>query len=69
MTNGERDIDRREDLDGDGWQLIVVRSNGIHVEPLRTLERIADPMRACGAKIVPTRFCDEWHAHFPGRSI
>jgi Protein of unknown function (DUF559) len=64
-----RDIDRREDLDGDGWRLIVVRSNGIYVEPLRTLERIADAMRARGAKSVPTRFRDEWHSHFPGRSV
>jgi hypothetical protein len=64
-----RDIDRREDLDGDGWRLIVVRSNGIYVEPLRTLVRIADAMRARGAKSVPTRFRDEWRAHFPGRSV
>jgi hypothetical protein len=63
-----RDIDRREDLDGDGW-LIVVRSNGIHVEPLRTPKRIADAMRARGAKSVPTRFRDEWHSRFPGRSV
>jgi hypothetical protein len=64
-----RDIDRREDLDGDGWRLIVVRSNGIYVEPLRTLERIADAMRARGATSVPTRSRDEWHSHFPGRSV
>ncbi len=63
-----RDIDRREDLDGDGWRLIVVRSNGIYVQPQRTLERIADAMRARGAKGVPTRFRDEWRSHFPGRS-
>ena len=64
-----RDIARREDLDGDGWRLIVVRSTGIYVEPLRTLERIADAMRARGAKSVPNRFRDEWRAHFPGRSV
>ncbi len=63
-----RDIDRREDLDGDGWRLIVIRSNGIYVEPQRTLERIADAMRARGAKDVPTSFGDEWRSHFPGRS-
>ena len=63
-----RDLDRREDLDGEGWRIIVVRSSGIYVEPQRTLERIADAMRARGAQNVPTRFRDEWHSHFPGRS-
>jgi very-short-patch-repair endonuclease len=63
------DLDRREDLDGDGWRLIVVRSNGIYVEPQRTLERIADAMRSRGSQSVPTRFRDEWRSHFPGRSV
>lgn len=64
-----RDIDRREDLDGDGWRLLVIRSNGIYIEPQRTLDRIADAMRARGAKNVPKRFRDGWRSHFPGRSI
>lgn len=63
------DLDRREDLDGEGWRMIVVRANGIYVEPQRTLERIADAMRARGAKNVPRRFRDEWRSHFPGRSV
>jgi len=64
-----RDIDRREELDGDGWQLIVIQAKGIYVEPHRTLVRIADAMRARGARNVPTRFRDEWRSHFPGRSV
>ena len=64
-----RDLDRREDLDTEGWRMIVIRSNGIYVEPQRTLERIADAMRARGAQNLPTRFRDEWRSHFPGRSV
>jgi len=62
------DLDRRESLDRDGWRLIVIRSKGIYVEPQRTLERIADAMRARGARNVPKRFRTEWCRHFPGRS-
>ena len=64
----DHDIERRENLDGDGWRLIVIRSKGIYVEPRQTLERIADAMRAGGAPNVPRRFRDEWRRHFPGRS-
>ena len=64
----DRDLDRREDLDGNGWRLIVIRSKGIYVEPHRTLERIAEAMRARGARNVPTSLRDEWRSHFPGRS-
>ena len=63
----DHDIDRREDLDGEGWQMIVIRSKGIYVEPQRTLERIADAMRARGAQNLPTRLHDDWRSHFPGR--
>jgi len=41
-----RDIERREELDADGWRLIVVRSTGIYAEPGRTLERIVAAMVA-----------------------
>ena len=64
----EHDIDRREDLDGGGWRLIIVQSKGIYVEPGRTLERIVAAMRAQGAQNLPTRLRGEWRSHFPGRS-
>jgi hypothetical protein len=65
----DRDIDRREELDVEGWRLIVIRSKGIYAEPHRTLERIADAMRAQGSRDVPRRFRGEWRAHFPGRAV
>lgn len=62
-----RDIERREELDTDGWRLIVVRSAGIYTEPGRTLERIMDAMRERGARRLPRTLNREWERHFPGR--
>jgi hypothetical protein len=62
-----RDIDRREDLDADGWRLIIVRSTGIYVELGRTLERIVDALRSCGARGLPRTLTSDWQRHFPGR--
>jgi hypothetical protein len=57
------DIARREELDGLGLRIIVVESNGIYVEPLRTLERIRTALRERGVR-VPRTFRTEWTRHF-----
>lgn len=62
-----RDLDRREELDADGWRLIVVRAKGIYTEPGRTLELIVDAMRSCGARGLPATLTREWERYFPGR--
>ena len=62
-----RDIERREELDIDGWRLIVVRAAGIYTEPGRTLERIMDAMRDRGARRLPFTLNREWERYFPGR--
>jgi len=62
-----RDIERREQLDTDGWRLIVVRSAGIYTEPGTTLERIMDAMRERGAFRLPRTLNREWERYFPGR--
>jgi hypothetical protein len=58
------DITRREELDELGLRIIVVESNGIYVEPLRTLERIRSALRERGVR-VPRTFRAEWTRHFP----
>ena len=63
----DRDIDRREDLDRAGWRVVIIRSKGIYDEPDRTLRRIIDALRECGATGLPRRMRPEWRAHFPGR--
>ena len=59
------DIDRREELDGDQWRLIVVISRGIYREPLRTLQRVRSALTERGVR-VPARFATEWQRYFPG---
>jgi hypothetical protein len=60
----ERDVERREELDTDGWRLVVVLAKGIYREPARTLERVQDAMAAVG---LPGRVTSgEWKQHFPG---
>lgn len=60
----ERDVDRREGLDTDGWRLVVVLAKGIYREPARTLERVRRAMADVGMTGSVTS--DEWTRHFPG---
>ena len=59
------DIQRREDLDADGWRLVVVLSGDLYRGPARTLERIRSAARAQGVSL-PMR-SDEWCRYFPQR--
>jgi hypothetical protein len=43
------DIFRREELDQLRWRLVIVTSEGVYQEPLRTLERVRDALLECGA--------------------
>ena len=58
----EHDVDRREQLDEDGWRIVVVLAKGVYREPDRTLDRVERAMRAVGIA-VPQR-SREWEAHF-----
>ena len=57
------DIARREELDGLAWRLIVVESDGIYADPLRTLQRVRDALAERGVR-VPKVFKAEWTRHF-----
>lgn len=62
----ERDVERREELDSDGWRLVVVLAKGIYREPARTLERVQSAMVSLG---LPGRVTsEEWKQHFPGHA-
>lgn len=63
----ERDLERREGLDLDQWQLLVVTSKGIYREPGRTVERVWRTLRARGYRPLPARPGDAWRPHFTGR--
>jgi hypothetical protein len=61
------DIFRREELDQIRWRLVIVTSEGIYREPLRTLERVRDALVERGAKGIRRTFKPEWRLHFPTR--
>jgi hypothetical protein len=60
----QTDIARREELDRRGWRLVVITADGIYREPLRTLERVREALRDCGAMGLPKRFKPEWERYF-----
>lgn len=62
----QRDVERREELDTDGWRIVVVLAKGVYREPRRTLERVEAAMRSCGLGAQVSS--DEWRLHFPGWS-
>jgi very-short-patch-repair endonuclease len=62
-----RDISRREDLEGQGWRLIIVRSDDILRTPGTTVERIVEAMRAKGMSILAGVPTAEMTRHFAGR--
>jgi hypothetical protein len=61
------DVYRREELDQMRWRLVIVTSEGIYSEPLRTLERVRGALLECGATGVRRTFKPEWRLHFPDR--
>jgi hypothetical protein len=61
------DIFRREELDQMRWRLVIVTSEGIYRDPLRTLERVRDALLECGATGIRRTFKPQWKLHFPVR--
>lgn len=63
----ESDLERREAIDEDGWRILVVVARGIYAEPERTLARIFRLLQRRRLPGLPSRPCDQWRLHFPGR--
>jgi very-short-patch-repair endonuclease len=61
------DLERREGLDQEGWRILIVISDGIYADPLRTLHRVRTALEERGAR-VPKSFKQEWTRHFMVRS-
>ncbi len=58
----EADIDRREELDDEGYRVLVVTARGIFKQPERTLRRIQRQIQLLGGGAVPLR--STWRDHF-----
>ena len=63
LEQWRNDIARREELDSLRWRLVVIESDGIYADPLRTLERVRDALAERGVR-VPRAFKVEWTRHF-----
>lgn len=59
------DVRRREELDGDGWRLVVLLAPDIYRTPEHTIGRIRAAMHQCGMHVPPES--DEWREHFSQR--
>jgi hypothetical protein len=64
----DHDRDRREELDEQGWRIVVVTAEGIYRDPERTLRRVTQVLRARGSRDLPPHFRRGWRTHFPGRT-
>lgn len=62
----ENDIYRREELERQGYTIVVITSRGIYRDPAGTLARVAEALKAAGAPVA-RRWSPEWRLHFPSR--
>ncbi|MGH3384620.1 MAG: DUF559 domain-containing protein [Nocardioidaceae bacterium] len=58
------DLERREQLDGWGWRLVVVTAEGIFDDPASTVRRVWAVARERKVPGVPRRPNDDWNRHF-----
>lgn len=61
----ERDLERREEADDDGWRILTVVAKGIYRRPDLTLEKIHRVLLERGEPGVPKHLSDAWRPHFP----
>ena len=62
----EADLARREEIDDEGWRILVVVASGIYTTPGRTVDRVFRLLRARGLPGLPERPSEDWRPHFPG---
>ena len=64
----ESDLERREEIDDEGWRILVVVAHGVYNDPGRTVRRVFRLLRARGLDDLPERPREDWRPHFPGRA-
>ncbi len=63
----ESDLERREEIDDDGWRILVVVAHGVYTDPGRTVKRVFRLLRSRGLEGLPDSPSEDWRPHFPGR--
>lgn len=64
----ESDLERREEIDDEGWRILVVVAHGVYTDPGSTVRRVFRLLRARGLDDLPERPSEDWRPHFPGRA-
>lgn len=64
----ESDLERREEIDDEGWRILVVVAHGVYTDPAITVRRVFRLLRARGLADLPERPSEDWRPHFPGRA-
>ena len=64
----EKDLNRRESIDDDGWRILVVVARGVYREPAATVVRIHRLLAKRGLEGLPATPLDGWREHFADRS-
>lgn len=59
------DVGRREELDGEGWRMMVLLAKDIYHTPAHTVARLRTVMQQAGIPI--GEGSEEWREHFPPR--
>lgn len=62
----ESDLTRREEIDDEGWRILVVVASGIYRSPGDTVRRVFRLLRSRGLEGLPARPSERWRNHFPG---
>lgn len=62
----EADLGRREEIDDEGWRILVVVASGIYKTPGTTVDRVFRLLRSRGLEDLPDRPSEDWRPHFPG---
>jgi hypothetical protein len=65
LDQWDRDLERSEWLDDDGWRIVTVHSRGIYRRPDQTLSRVRQALVSHGCQGLPKRFSEEWRSYFP----
>jgi hypothetical protein len=63
----EADLGRREEIDDEGWRILVVVASGIYRKPGTTIDRVFRLLQARGLPGLPDRPSPDWRPHFPGQ--
>lgn len=64
----ESDLERREEIDDEGWRILVVVAHGVYTDPASTVQRVFRLLQGRGLDDLPDRPSEDWRPHFPGRA-